>query len=115
MPAYNEEGYVASVLVRLMKVVDRVIVCDDWSMDLTGEIAEAMGAVAVRHSRNMVEVPLRKYIPVENVYHNRAFYWDVLVWSDLSVSLMKVRSVLTACVGSSDIWLSCTLSSDPLW
>ena len=54
--------------------VDRVAVCDDGSVDLTGEIAEAMGAVAVRHSQNMVEVPLRKDIPVENVYHNRAFY-----------------------------------------
>jgi len=28
-PAYNEEHYVASVLVRLLKQVDRVIVCDD--------------------------------------------------------------------------------------
>ena len=32
VPAYNEEHYVASVLVRLMKVVDRVIVCDDGSI-----------------------------------------------------------------------------------
>jgi len=101
VPAYDEERYVASVLVRLRAYVDRVIVCDDGSVDLTGDIAEAMGAVAVRHSRNMVEVPLRKDIPVENVCQNRAFYWGVLVWSDLSVSLMKVRSVLTACVGSS--------------
>ena len=62
------------MLVRLMGRVDRVAVCDDGSVDLTGEIAEAMGAVAVRHSQNMVEVPLRKDIPVENVYHNRAFY-----------------------------------------
>ena len=49
VPAFNEEHYVASVLVRLMKVVDRVIVCDDGSVDLTAEIAEAMGAVVVRH------------------------------------------------------------------
>jgi hypothetical protein len=27
VPAFNEEGYVASVLVRLMRVVDGVIVC----------------------------------------------------------------------------------------
>jgi len=44
---------VASVLVRLRECVDRVIVCDDGSVDLTGEIAEAMGAVVVRHPRNM--------------------------------------------------------------
>jgi glycosyltransferase involved in cell wall biosynthesis len=53
VPAYNEEHYVASVLVRLMKVVDGVIVCDDGSVDLTGDIAEAMGATVVRHIWNM--------------------------------------------------------------
>jgi len=49
VPAYNEESHIASVLVRLMKVVDRVVVCDDGSVDLTGEIAEAMEATVVRH------------------------------------------------------------------
>jgi len=34
--------------VRLRECVDRVIVCDDGSVDLTGEIAEALGAVVVR-------------------------------------------------------------------
>jgi len=53
LPAYNEESHVASVLVRLMGCVDVVIVCDDGSVDLTGDIAEAMGAVVVRHGRNM--------------------------------------------------------------
>ena len=53
VPAFNEERYVASVLVRLRACVDRVIVCDDGSLDLTGEIAEALGAVVVRHERNM--------------------------------------------------------------
>ena len=53
VPAFNEEHYVASVLVRLMKQVDRVIVCDDGSVDLTGDIVEAMGAVVIRHKRNM--------------------------------------------------------------
>ena len=47
VPAYNEEHYFASVPVRLMRQVDRVIVCDDGSVDLTGEMAEAMGAVGV--------------------------------------------------------------------
>ena len=47
VPAYNEERHVASVLVRLREIVDRVIVCDDGSVDLTGEMAEAMGAVGV--------------------------------------------------------------------
>jgi len=40
------------LLVRLRECVDRVIVCDDGSVDLTGDIAEAMGAAVVRHERN---------------------------------------------------------------
>jgi glycosyltransferase involved in cell wall biosynthesis len=53
VPAYNEESHIASVLSRLMRQVDMVIVCDDGSTDLTGEIAEAMGATVVRHDHNM--------------------------------------------------------------
>ena len=40
------------MLVRLREYVDRVVVCDDGSVDLTGGIAEALGAVVVRHERN---------------------------------------------------------------
>ena len=47
VPAYNEEHYVSSVLVRLREYVDRVIVCDDGSVDLTGDIAEVVGATVV--------------------------------------------------------------------
>lgn len=53
LPAYNEEHHVASVLVRLRPLVDVMIVCDDGSVDLTGDIAEAMGAVVIRHERNL--------------------------------------------------------------
>jgi glycosyltransferase involved in cell wall biosynthesis len=47
VPAFNEEHYVASVLVRLSGMVDGVVVCDDGSVDLTGSIAEAVGATVV--------------------------------------------------------------------
>jgi glycosyltransferase involved in cell wall biosynthesis len=47
VPAYNEEHYVVSVLVRLMEYIERVIVCDDGSVDLMGEMAEALDAVGV--------------------------------------------------------------------
>ena len=40
VPACIEERYVASVLVRLRECVDRVIVCGDRSVDLTGDMAE---------------------------------------------------------------------------
>jgi len=36
-----------------LRYVDRVVVCDDGSRDLTGEIAGGLGAVVVRHDRNM--------------------------------------------------------------
>jgi len=35
-----------------MRFVDWVVVCDDGSRDMTGEIAEVLGALVVRHERN---------------------------------------------------------------
>jgi len=52
IPAFNEEGSIAGVVVRAGKYVDRVVVCDDGSVDLTGEIAEGLGAVVIRHEGN---------------------------------------------------------------
>ena len=52
IPAYNEEGSIAGVVVQARKYVDRVVVCDDGSVDLTGAIAEGLGAVVIRHERN---------------------------------------------------------------
>jgi glycosyltransferase involved in cell wall biosynthesis len=53
IPAFNEERTIASVVVRALKYVDRVVVCDDGSGDLTGTIAGGLEAVVVRHERNM--------------------------------------------------------------
>jgi glycosyltransferase involved in cell wall biosynthesis len=52
IPAFNEEKTVASVVLEAQKYADVVIVCDDGSADLTGEIAERLGATVVRHKRN---------------------------------------------------------------
>jgi len=41
IPAYNEERSIVSAIVRTLKHVDRVIVCDDGSIDLMG--ARALG------------------------------------------------------------------------
>ena len=35
-----------------MSYVERVVVCDDGSEDLTGEIIGGLGAAVVRHERN---------------------------------------------------------------
>lgn len=52
IPAYNEEKAIGGNVVQAMKYVDRVVVCDDGSADLTREIAEGLGALVVRHERN---------------------------------------------------------------
>jgi glycosyltransferase involved in cell wall biosynthesis len=53
IPAFNEERNIAAVVLSAQKFVDKVIVCDDGSSDLTGEIARRLGAVVVRHESNM--------------------------------------------------------------
>jgi len=53
IPAFNEEKAIARVVLLAKKHVDKVMVCDDGSADLTGEIAERLGADVVRHERNL--------------------------------------------------------------
>ena len=53
IPAYNEEKTIAKVILKARRYVDKVIVCDDGSTDMTAEIAEALGAEVIRHERNM--------------------------------------------------------------
>jgi len=43
IPAFNEERTIGGVVVRALRFVDRVVVCDDGSVDLTGAIAETTG------------------------------------------------------------------------
>jgi glycosyltransferase involved in cell wall biosynthesis len=53
IPAFNEERTIARVVVEAQKFGDVVVVCDDGSSDLTGEIARRLGADVVRHERNL--------------------------------------------------------------
>jgi len=52
VPAYNEERFIGSVVLKAQQYADVVIVVDDGSVDTTGEIAEAAGAVVVGHPHN---------------------------------------------------------------
>ena len=53
IPAFNEERTIAKVVIGAQKYADVVVVCNDGSSDLTGEIAERLGAEVVRHEKNL--------------------------------------------------------------
>jgi glycosyltransferase involved in cell wall biosynthesis len=53
IPAFKEEATIARVILSAQKYADYVLVCDDGSPDLTGEIAEKLGALVIKHERNM--------------------------------------------------------------
>jgi glycosyltransferase involved in cell wall biosynthesis len=52
IPAFNEERFIGSVVLKAARYVDTVIVIDDGSTDATAEIAASAGAVVVRHACN---------------------------------------------------------------
>ncbi|MEM3713428.1 MAG: glycosyltransferase family 2 protein [Nitrososphaeria archaeon] len=53
IPAYNEEKSIAKVIIQTKKYVNKIIVCDDGSVDMTADIAEALGAIVLKHTKNM--------------------------------------------------------------
>ena len=52
IPAYNEEKNIASIILKLKKITDTIVVCDDGSTDLTPQIAKENGAIVVSHEQN---------------------------------------------------------------
>ena len=53
IPAFNEEEKIAGIILKLKKITDKIIVCNDGSSDMTGEIAQSLGAIVVTHPKNM--------------------------------------------------------------
>ena len=53
IPAYNEEKNIAKIIVELKKVAEQIIVCDDGSTDSTSIIAESLGAIVIKHPKNL--------------------------------------------------------------
>ena len=49
----NEEKNIAKIIVKLQKVADSIIVCNDGSTDLTKEICEKMGVEVINHPKNL--------------------------------------------------------------
>ena len=52
MPAFNEEKYIGSLVLKTRQYVDKVIVVDDGSTDNTAEIAKLAGAKVIQHKVN---------------------------------------------------------------
>jgi len=53
VPAFNEEKNIASLLIKLKKISQNIIVCNDGSNDLTGNIAEELGVIVIEHKKNL--------------------------------------------------------------
>ena len=53
LPAYNEEKNIASIILQLKRSYETIIVCDDGSSDLTADISKEMGAIVVKHRKNL--------------------------------------------------------------
>ncbi|MGI9145084.1 MAG: glycosyltransferase family 2 protein [Chloroflexota bacterium] len=53
IPAYNEDRFIGSLVLKLRAADRRILVVDDGSTDATAELAEAAGATVVRHSSNL--------------------------------------------------------------
>ena len=44
---------IASLLIKLKKISENIIVCNDGSNDLTGKIAKELGATVIEHEKNL--------------------------------------------------------------
>ena len=53
IPGHDEERTIAKVLIGCQTYVDRFLVGDNGSDDVTSEIASRLGAEVIRHGRNM--------------------------------------------------------------
>jgi glycosyltransferase involved in cell wall biosynthesis len=53
IPCYNEEKRIAAVIAKCQRITPAIYVCDDGSTDLSAEIATKMGAIVLKHPRNL--------------------------------------------------------------
>ena len=52
IPAYDEEKYIGTIVLKTRQYVDEVIVVDDGSTDSTSSVASLAGATVIRHDKN---------------------------------------------------------------
>ena len=53
IPAFNEEKNIAKIIVKLKKISDSIIVCNDGSNDMTEDIAKELDAIVINHPKNL--------------------------------------------------------------
>ena len=53
IPAFNEEKNIASIILKLQKITENIIVCDDGSQDMTSEIAKKCGVELIKQEKNL--------------------------------------------------------------
>ncbi len=53
IPAFNEEKNIEKIIKKLNQITDSIIVCDDGSFDSTYENAERLGAIMIKHEKNL--------------------------------------------------------------
>ena len=78
LPAYNEDRYIGSVILKARKHATEVIVFDDGSLDATSEIARLAGATVFRNDTNRGKGAAMKQL-LASVRDNSP---DVLVFLD---------------------------------
>lgn len=52
IPAFNEERYIGTIVLKTRQYVNEVVVLDDGSTDQTASIAKLAGATVIRHPEN---------------------------------------------------------------
>ncbi|MCL0038948.1 glycosyltransferase family 2 protein [Dehalococcoidia bacterium] len=65
IPCHNEERHIGDIVRKAAEYVDQVIVIDDGSSDTTAQVAEAVGALVIRHKVNKGK----------GMAMNTAFWW----------------------------------------